>query len=195
MKNPIEVSAAIETKEFEKEIIKKKTLFDYFAIALSTFGVGFIPLAPGTWGSAVGVLIFLFIRELETNFFADFLLVEQSRVSVYALNAILLLAFCLLGIWASTRATEILREKDPQKVVVDEIMGQLIVFFFVPLMISWKLILAAFLLFRLFDILKPYPIRTLEILPEGLGVCADDIVAGIYGGICLAIIYAVSLNV
>lgn len=195
MKNPIEVSAAIETKEFEKEIIEKKTLFDYFAIALSTFGVGFIPLAPGTWGSAVGVLIFLFIRELETNFFADFLLVEQSRVSVYALNAILLLAFCLLGIWASTRATEILREKDPQKVVVDEVMGQLIVFFFVPLMISWKLILAAFLLFRLFDILKPYPIRTLEILPKGLGVCADDIIAGIYGGICLAIIYAVSLNV
>ncbi len=195
MKNPIEVSAAIETKEFEKEIIEKKTLFDYFAIALSTFGVGFIPLAPGTWGSAVGVLIFLFIRELETNFFADFLLVEQSRAFVYALNAILLLAFCLLGIWASTRATEILREKDPQKVVVDEVMGQLIVFFFVPLMISWKLILAAFLLFRLFDILKPYPIRTLEILPEGLGVCADDIVAGIYGGICLAIIYAVSLNV
>jgi phosphatidylglycerophosphatase A len=188
-----EVSVANQTDEPKDVTVEKKTFLDYFSIALSTFGVGFIPLAPGTWGSAVGVLIFLFIRQLEINFFADYLLTEQSRAFVYALNAILLLAFCLLGIWASTRATEILREKDPQKVVVDEVMGQLIVFFFVPLMISWKLILTAFLLFRLFDILKPYPIRTLEILPKGLGVCADDIVAGIYGGICLAIIYLVSL--
>jgi phosphatidylglycerophosphatase A len=189
----IEVSVANQTDELKEVTIEKKSFLDYFSIALSTFGVGFIPLAPGTWGSAVGILIFLFIRQLETIFFADYLISEQSKAFIYALNAILLLAFCLLGIWASTRATEILREKDPQKVVVDEVMGQLIVFFFVPLMISWKLILTAFLLFRLFDILKPYPIRTLEILPKGLGVCADDIVAGIYGGICLAIIYLVGL--
>ena len=73
-------------------------------------------------------------------------------------------------------------------------MGQLIVFLFVPFDISWKLILAGFLLFRLFDIWKPYPIDSLQNLPAGIGVCADDILAGVYGGVCLSLIYAVSLS-
>ena len=79
--------------------------------------------------------------------------------------------------------------------MVDEVMGQLITFLFVPFVVSWQMILAGFLLFRLFDIWKPYPVRTLEILPDGLGICADDIVAGVYAGICLAIIYAISVTV
>jgi phosphatidylglycerophosphatase A len=74
-------------------------------------------------------------------------------------------------------------------------MGQLIVFLFIPFTFSWNLVLAGFVLFRLFDIWKPYPIRSLENLPAGLGVCADDIVAGIYGGIVLSLIYAVSLTI
>ena len=80
--------------------------------------------------------------------------------------------------------------KDPSQAVVDEVMGQLIVFLFVPFDISWKLILAGFLLFRLFDIWKQYPIDSLQNLPAGIGVCADDILAGVYGGICLSLIYA-----
>lgn len=189
------VSTTIETRELERENIEKKTFLDCLSVALATFGVGFIPLAPGTFGSAVGVLIFLFIRQFEIKYFLNNLTSEQSTAWIYAVNAVLLLAFCLLGIWASSRAAEIFRKKDPQKVVVDEVIGQLIVFMFVPFMISWKVVLAGFLLFRLFDIWKPYPISSLENLPRGLGICADDILAGIYGGVCLSLIYAISLTI
>jgi phosphatidylglycerophosphatase A len=82
-------------------------------------------------------------------------------------------------------------DKDPSKAVVDEVIGQIVVFFFVPFGISWPFILAGFILFRIFDIWKPYPINDLQSLPGGLGVCADDFLAGIYAGACLAIIYAV----
>ena len=74
-------------------------------------------------------------------------------------------------------------------------MGQLIVFFFVPFGITWPFILAGFLLFRLFDIWKPYPIKAFENLPGGLGICADDIVAGVYAGICLAVGHAIYLSI
>ena len=182
------------------EIIKEKqkTLTDYLSLALTTFGVGYIPLAPGTWGSAVGVLIYLAFRQIET--FEVPLLITQgwqiSQISAWItdLNSILLVAFCLIGILASDRASILFNKKDPQKVVVDEVMGQLITFSFVPFDISWKLILAGFLLFRLFDIWKPYPIDALQNLPAGIGVCADDILAGVYGGVCLGIIYAISLT-
>ena len=74
-------------------------------------------------------------------------------------------------------------------------MGQFITFCFIPFGLPWPFILVGFLLFRLFDIWKPYPIRDLEMLPGGLGICADDIVAGVYAGVCLAIGYAVYLFV
>lgn len=173
----------------------QKTFLDYFSIALATFGVGFIPFAPGTWGSAVGVVIFLLVRKIELDYLAIHSSTGQAGAWLYAANSIFLLAFCWAGIWASTRAAQIFQKKDPSYVVVDEVMGQLITFLFVPFAVSWQMILAGFLLFRLFDIWKPYPVRTLEVLPEGLGICADDIVAGVYAGICLAIIYAVSFVV
>ncbi len=194
-----ETPAEIETPGVQEERKRKKNLLDYFSVGLATFGVGFIPLAPGTWGSAVGILIYLFFSQLETNFSAGLLSKgwQDNRITAWthAFNLALLLLFSLLGIWASGRAAQIFQNKDPQKVVVDEVIGQLIVFLFVPFNISWKLVLAGFLLFRLFDIWKPYPVKTLENLPAGIGVCADDIVAGFYGGICLALIYALSLTV
>jgi phosphatidylglycerophosphatase A len=107
---------------------------------------------------------------------------------------ILFLLFCLLGIWAANRATLLFKNKDPQQAVVDEIIGQLITFLFVPFLLSWHFVVAGFLLFRLFDIWKPYPIDSLQNLPAGIGVCADDILAGIYAGTCLALIYALSLS-
>jgi phosphatidylglycerophosphatase A len=199
MKNPIEVSAAIETNELKQEIIGKKTFLDYFSVALATVGVGFIPLAPGTFGSLVGVLVYLFFARIEANSFANFLPkgFDELQITawVHVFNALVFLLFCLLGIWASSRAAKIFDDKDPQKVVVDEVIGQLIVFLFVPFGISWKLIFAGFLLFRLFDIWKPYPIDSLQNLSGGIGVCADDILAGVYGGVCLAVIYAISLTV
>jgi len=101
---------------------------------------------------------------------------------------------CLLGIWASGRAIELLGNSDPSQAVIDEVMGQIVVFLFVPFGVSWPFILVGFLLFRLFDIWKPYPIDDLQVLPGGLGICADDLVAGVYAGICLAVGYAVILS-
>ena len=176
----------------------KKHLSDYFTIAFSTFGVGFLPLAPGTWGSIVGVLIYLAYRYLMAS--VKFLLLDlgwvyqQYNAFFYTVTAVLLVAFCLFAVWASTRAVKLFKSKDPQKVVVDEVIGQLIVFAFVPFSISRWLIVAGFLLFRIFDIWKPYPVKAVEGLPNGIGVCADDIVAGIYGGVCLSIIYLISVS-
>lgn len=194
----VQVSALIETQKLEKEIIEKKSFLDYFSIALTTLGVGFIPLAPGTWGSTVGVLIYLFFARIEANSSAFFTLegLKDAQITawIHVINLIVFLLFCILSIWASGRATQIFQNKDPQKVVVDEVIGQLIVFLFVPFDISWKLIFAGFILFRLFDIWKPYPIDSLQNLPAGIGVCADDILAGVYGGTCLSLIYAISLS-
>jgi phosphatidylglycerophosphatase A len=170
---------------------------DYAALALSTFGVGYIPGAPGTYGSVIGVAIYLFIgmhfagaagHGLSIGTRAEFISALH-----FALVAILLTSFALAGIWASGRSTEIFGTDDPHEAVVDEVMGQIITFLFIPFTMSWKWLLAGFLLFRLFDIWKPYPIDSLQQLPRGLGVCADDILAGVYAGICLAVFYAVSL--
>ncbi len=177
---------------------EKKTFLDKTALALTTFGVGYLPVAPGTWGSAVGVLIYLLFRKVEVVAMANFTAHgwEAAQISgwLYSVNSFLLLIFCFVGIWAATRATILFATHDPQQAVVDEVIGQLITFLFVPFTTSLPLIFAGFVLFRLFDIWKPYPIDSLQNLPTGLGVCADDILAGVYAGICLAIIYAVSLT-
>lgn len=171
---------------------------DYFSLAITTFGVGYLPLAPGTWGSAVAVGIFLLVRWAELSATQCLIGCGWRREIAEAwrgdASLILLLLFIFLGIWASGRAVKLFGDKDPQKVVVDEVMGQLIVFLFVPLEIGIWLVVAGFVLFRLFDIWKPYPIDSLQYLPGGLGVCADDILAGIYAGICLNLLYAISLS-
>ena len=115
--------------------------------------------------------------------------------TVNAVISILLLIFCLTGIWASGRAINLLGNKDPHSAIVDELMGQFITFCFIPFGLGWPFIIAGFLLFRLFDIWKPFPIDSLQNLPGGIGVCADDIVAGVYAGVCLAAGYAVTLLV
>ena len=160
---------------------------DYFALAVTTFGVGYLPLAPGTWGSMVGVGIYLLAGSFESKF-------ENVDEWIRALNLAIFLSLCLVGVWAASRSTELFGNTDPSQAVIDEVIGQLITFFFIPFTTSWKLILAGFLLFRLFDIWKPYPIDSLQNLPAGIGVCADDILAGVYAGVCLAFVYALSLS-
>lgn len=193
----IHISAAVEVEELAREISREKTPLDYFALAITTFGVGYIPIAPGTWGSAVGVLIYILFEwfAIKAGLYFSGSGWQEAQINAWnhAVIMILFLAFCLLGIWASSRATRLFKNKDPQQAVVDEVIGQLIVFLFIPFTTSWLFILAGFLLFRLFDIWKPYPIDSLQNLPVGIGVCADDILAGVYGGTCLAVIYAVSL--
>ncbi len=193
----IHVSATVEAQKLAAEKPAAKTPLDYFALAVTTFGVGYLPLAPGTYGSAVGVLIYLLFGWLENNVSANFIqngwTNPQIAAWTHVFNLGIFLPFCLLGIWATNRATILFRKKDPQEAVVDEVIGQLIVFLFVPFDAHWYFVLSGFVLFRLFDIWKPYPIDSLQNLPAGIGVCADDILAGVYGGICLSLIYAISL--
>jgi phosphatidylglycerophosphatase A len=194
----IHTSATVEAEKLAKEKLKSKTPLDYFALVVTTFGVGYLPLMPGTYGSAIGVGIYLFFAWFEESvsksFGTDDWSNSQTTAWVHAINLILFLLFCLLGIWAANRATVLFKDKDPQQAVVDEVIGQLITFLFVPFLVSWHFVLAGFLLFRLFDIWKPYPIDSLQNLPAGIGVCADDILAGVYAGTCLALIYAISLS-
>ena len=105
-----------------------------------------------------------------------------------------LLLFVLAGIWSSGRSIAIFGTHDPHEAVVDEVMGQIITFLFIPFTLSLPLIISGFILFRIFDIWKPYPIDLLQDLPGGLGICADDIVAGVYAGICLMVINATMLS-
>jgi phosphatidylglycerophosphatase A len=194
----IHISATVEQEELAKTIIKEKSFLDYFSLAVTTFGVGYLPLAPGTWGSMVGVLIYLLFGWLEANAESGLGATRgwsgaQFAAWTHAFVLVLFLLFCLLGIWAAGRATKLFKNKDPQQAVVDEVIGQLITFLFIPFTFSWPLVLAGFLLFRLFDIWKPYPINSLQNLPAGIGVCADDILAAVYAGVGLSLIYAVSL--
>jgi phosphatidylglycerophosphatase A len=176
----------------------EKTAKDYIALALTTFGVGYLPLAPGTWGSMVGVAIYVFFVWIESFAVATYLPKGWSETQITAWlhfgNLFVFLVFCLAGIWAASRSTVHFKHKDPSQAVVDEVIGQLLTFLFIPFTYSWKMILAGFLLFRLFDIWKPYPIDSLQGLPSGIGVCADDILAGVYAGLCLSLIYAVAIT-
>ena len=194
----IHITAAAEAQKLAEEKSKDKTPLDYFALAVTTVGVGYLPLMPGTYGSMIGIGIYLFfawlVNNISMSFGASGWSGGQIAAWIHAINLILFLLFCLLGIWAANRATLLFKNKDPQQAVVDEVIGQLIVFLFVPFGINWIFVLAGFLLFRLFDIWKPYPIDSLQNLPAGIGVCADDILAGVYAGTCLALIYAVSIT-
>lgn len=176
---------------------KPEGLLDYLSLAVTTFGVGYLPLAPGTWGSMVAVLFYLGIDKWHTTLGSSGFgfMSGPPQAYVFAFLAVCLLIFALFAIWASSRATELLGNSDPSEAVVDEVLGQLITFTFVPFGVGWPFILAGFLLFRLFDIWKPYPIDDLQVLPGGIGVCADDILAGVYAGICLAVIYAINLSI
>lgn len=172
-------------------------LLDYFGLAVTTFGVGYFPIAPGTWGSMVGVLIFVGVDHLVIGLRSKMelsFLSGPSEAQTFAVVSVGLIAFTLISFWASGRAISILGDTDPSEAVIDEVLGQLITFTFVPFGIGWPFILVGFFLFRLFDIWKPYPIDYLQTLPGGIGICADDILAGVYAGVCLSVVYAVSLS-
>ena len=143
------------------------------AVTLATwFGCGYFPWGPGTAGSLAAVLI---AAGLHAYFGA-------GRVTL----AVLVLVFLLPGIWASTRTARVLKTEDPSIVVVDEVLGQWLTLLGASAF-NWKAFLAGFLLFRLFDIWKPWPIRRLENLPEGTGIVVDDLGAGVYGAVVLFI--------
>ena len=132
-------------------------------------GVGLAPLAPGTWGSAVAALAYLWLGG-----------------AGWIVQGLALITVTLVGVAAAARAEVAWGGKDPGAVVVDEVAGQWLTLLLLPP--RWPVVLAGFLLFRLLDITKPPPCRWLERhLPGGWGVMADDLAAGLIGRILLAI--------
>jgi len=165
---------------------KRKTAADYLALAISTCGVGYFPVAPGTMGSVVGVGIYLSLwvgsyRVLESNAFGKRLTLMHVWTPQMAFMLFVIFLVTMAGIWAATRTEQLIQRKDPSIVVIDEVAGQMIALLSGPFWLhTWWSIVTAFLLFRAFDIWKPYPIRKLEGLESGLGIMADDVAAGAY---------------
>ena len=133
------------------------------------FGVGFFPLAPGTAGSAVGLGLVAGIGRLPL---AHHWLVVIVAAAVIGIGA--------LGVWAANGAEKFFGRVDPGQVVIDEVVGQMLTLLLLP-DATWKWLLAGFVLFRLFDVVKPFPARSLERAPGGWGIMLDDVAAGAYG--------------
>lgn len=171
---------------------------DYFALAIATCGVGYLPLAPGTWGSLVGIVVFAATRAVLTKIFFAAAPTRFTLLDVYyavcAFEFVVLAGITFLGTWAASRTEKLSGKKDPGKVVVDEVAGQFIALMPGPYLlgIAWWAALLAFVLFRFFDIVKPYPARKLESLPAGLGIMADDLVAGVYAAVVLMVIVSIT---
>jgi phosphatidylglycerophosphatase A len=154
---------------------------DRLGYAIATgFGAGHAPVAPGTFGAAEGVVLFFSINALVNQRLA---LTATLSLSVFVIVNVALYA---LGVWASNRAIAATGLKDPRVAVIDEVSGQLIAMtplIFFPSLAGYPPLAAvavSFLLFRAFDIFKPFPIRRLERLPGGVGVMSDDVLAGVY---------------
>jgi phosphatidylglycerophosphatase A len=138
------------------------------------FGVGRLRPGPGTWGSlAAALLWWLLAAQIPPSF----------RIPVILLLIIVVTA---IGISAATLEARGCGRKDPQHVVIDEVAGQLVTLIACPIL--WKALLAGFILFCAFDIAKPFPIRSLEKLPEGTGIVVDDLGAGVYALIVLQLL-------
>ncbi len=138
------------------------------------FGIGTLRPGPGTWGSTATVLLW----SLLAHFLPD-----PLRLPVIIVLAIVAIS---IGIPAATQVARASGRKDPQHVVIDEVAGQLITLIGCPL--HWKAILCGLILFRIFDMWKPAPVRNVEALPEGTGIVLDDVVAGVYGLIVMQLL-------
>jgi phosphatidylglycerophosphatase A len=137
-----------------------------FALLIATtLGVGYAPVAPGTFGSAAGLLLWA-------------LLPNAPAVQLTAIAVVF-----AAGSWSGTIAERHFGRTDPGQVVIDEVLGMLVTLFLNP--VGWAGALAGFLLFRIADIVKPWPANRFERLPGGLGVMADDAMAAVYANIAL----------
>jgi phosphatidylglycerophosphatase A len=144
----------------------QKNLVLFFATGCYS---GFSPGAPGTAGSVIGVALFWFLYPLS-----------------FPLYVLTVTAFIFLSIWCAARASAIFQKKDPSQVVIDEIAGYLVTMAALPP--TWGYMIAGFILFRIMDIVKPYPIRWIDQnVAGGYGIVLDDVLAGVYANIILQI--------
>ena len=141
------------------------------ALLVASFGyVGFFPIAPGTAGSLAALALFAFVR----------------WVGVPAFEVGMIVVVLVAGIWAAHGAERALAQKDPGPIVIDEVLGMLITLAVIPVSLTGVVI--GFVLFRLFDVVKPFPAARMEHLPGGFGVMLDDAVAGIYAHLVLRVL-------
>jgi phosphatidylglycerophosphatase A len=169
----------------------------HVSLAIATaFGLGYIPKAPGTFGSLFSVLLtawywFRLMPYPSLDLYVHGLYLVVTRSAPLALGALLISG---LGVVVATRVAGYFGVEDPQIVVIDEVSGQLISYLGIgTAMPNWKYLLLGFILFRAFDIWKPFPARQAESLPGGLGIMADDWVAGVYAALGLWIARAIGL--
>jgi phosphatidylglycerophosphatase A len=142
-----------------------------FAVFVATAGYcGYFPIAPGTVGSAAGLVLYALVRWI------------QSPI----LETGLILGLFVTGIWAGTITERYLGGVDPGPIVIDEVVGMLITLAFIP--VGWSGVLAGFVLFRIFDVMKPYPAGRFERLHGGLGVMSDDAMAAVYANLSLRLL-------
>lgn len=139
-----------------------------FALLVASFGyVGFFPIAPGTAGSLAALTLFAFVR----------------WVGMPAFELGMIAAVLAVGIWSANGAERALGQKDPGPIVIDEVLGMLITLAIIPVSVAG--VVLGFLLFRVFDVVKPFPADRMERMPGGLGVMMDDLVAGVYAHLVL----------
>src|SRR3972149_6876997 len=142
----------------------------FISLLATGFGVGYSPVAPGTLGTLVAILIYYFLSEIPSP-----------------LYEITVIGFFFLSVWISENTEKFFRKKDDQRIVIDEVIGFLVTMLWIPKTLLFVTI--GFFLFRFFDILKPFPIRRLEKgFKGGFGVVLDDVVAGVYANIVLRLI-------
>jgi phosphatidylglycerophosphatase A len=147
-----------------------------FSLAIATvFGIGYAPVAPGTFGSAAGLLLWMVL--------------PGSTI----IQAAVIVALLVLGSIAGSVAERHFGRSDPRQVIIDEVMGMLVTLFLNP--VGLKGAFAGFLFFRATDVIKPYPANRLERLPGGVGVMADDFMAAIYANLALRALLAFSHRV
>ena len=173
---------------------RKPRLSLFFATA---GGAGYLPKAPGTWGSLVGVALYrlmwwFFSRSHATAFVfatlgesrAALLIAETAGlIRLFRSHLIFGVVVALFGVWVSNHVAKWNGAKDPQFIVIDEVSGQLFTFLFALSPLNWKYLTLGFILFRVFDIWKPFPARQAESLPGGWGIMADDWAAAVYAAI------------
>ncbi|MCG6879143.1 MAG: phosphatidylglycerophosphatase A [Deltaproteobacteria bacterium] len=148
-------------------IFRQTGAYGKTALILGTwFGSGLLPFASGTFGTVAAVPV-----------------VALSSIFSPLISAVFLLFMILIAIWASQVVHRLLSKVDPSEVVIDEVAGFLLTMLWIPL--SLKTLVAGFLLFRIFDIWKPWPARSAEKLEGGFGIALDDLVAGLYANLLL----------
>ena len=129
--------------------------------------IGYAPVAPGTFGSAAALVLYYLVRRQ-----------ASTTIELVTIGVVL-----IVGLWSATEAEHHFGGIDPGPVVIDEVIGMLITLAFHPVNVLGAL--TGFFIFRVLDVVKPWPARRLELLPGGLGVVLDDVMAGIYGNLMM----------